>query len=78
MWRQGEYAVGHAASRLFARAGPVERWMGATIRAIRREMEIRRAARWLYKADATILKDIGIARADIERVVRHGRDGRRG
>ncbi len=78
MWRQGEFAVGHAASRLVAFAGAVERWTGAAIRVIRREMEVRRAARWLHKADATMLKDIGIARADIERMVRHGRDDRRG
>lgn len=78
MWNQGEFAIGRAAARLLALAGWVERSVGAATRVIRREIEIRRAARWLYEADGNILKDIGIARADIERVVRHGRDDRRG
>lgn len=36
-------------------------------------VETRRALRLLSASDDTMLKDIGISRCDVERLVRHGR-----
>jgi uncharacterized protein YjiS (DUF1127 family) len=36
-------------------------------------IETRRGLRLLSAADDTMLKDIGISRGDVERLVRHGR-----
>ena len=40
-----------------------------------RETRIRRDMRRLAEYDDAMLRDLGIARSDIEGVVRHGRDG---
>jgi uncharacterized protein YjiS (DUF1127 family) len=42
--------------------------------ALRREREIRRSMNHLASLDEHMLRDIGLTRSDIERVVRFGRD----
>jgi uncharacterized protein YjiS (DUF1127 family) len=62
----------------FARivAGPLRRWLGVAASAIAREWRIRRDTHRLLEAEPRLLKDLGIARSDVERLVRRGRDAR--
>ena len=58
-----------------------KRWLpGLPLRVIRKvkgRIETWRSTRQLLAFDDTMLKDIGISRGDIERVVRHGQSPRR-
>ncbi|WP_119273873.1 DUF1127 domain-containing protein [Taklimakanibacter deserti] len=51
------------------------RWFGflTLLQRWRNFVETRRAVRRLSAADNYMLKDIGISRGDVERLVRHGR-----
>jgi len=51
------------------------RWFGfpTLLQRLRNMIETRRAVRRLSAADDYMLKDIGISRGDVERLVRHGR-----
>jgi uncharacterized protein YjiS (DUF1127 family) len=40
------------------------------------ELRIRRDTRRLLEAEPHMLRDLGIVRSDVERLVRHGRDER--
>jgi uncharacterized protein YjiS (DUF1127 family) len=59
-----------------AAATSLRRWLGAAIAAIALELRVRRDARRLLEAEPRLLRDLGIVRADVERLVRHGRDER--
>jgi uncharacterized protein YjiS (DUF1127 family) len=77
------------ACRLYAQPAASERAAAFTVTAtirrrlfemaagIVRELRIRRDTRRLLEAEPRLLKDLGIARTDVARLVRHGRDGRR-
>ena len=58
-----------------------KRWLAGlaprVIRKIRERIETWRGTRRLLAFDDAMLKDIGISRGDVERVVRHGRLPRR-
>ncbi len=58
-----------------------KRWFAGlaprVIRRIRERIETWRGTRRLLAFDDAMLKDIGISRGDVERVVRHGRLPRR-
>jgi uncharacterized protein YjiS (DUF1127 family) len=62
----------------FARAvaAPLHRWLGAAAASIARELRIRRDTRRLLEAEPRMLRDLGIVRGDVERLVRRGRDER--
>lgn len=53
------------------------RLAGASLAAILREWRIRRDTRRLLEAEPRMLRDLGIVRADVARLVRDGRDERR-
>jgi uncharacterized protein YjiS (DUF1127 family) len=55
----------------------LRRWLGAAWGMIACELRIRRDSRRLLEAEPDMLKDLGIARADVERIVRYGRDAGR-
>jgi uncharacterized protein YjiS (DUF1127 family) len=65
-------------ARLSGRNG----WFAGTalgmIRKIQDRLETWRSTRRLLAFDDAMLKDIGISRGDVERVVRHGRPPRHG
>jgi hypothetical protein len=63
--------------RRAAAIGPMRRLACAALSAIVREWSIRRDTRRLLEAEPRILRDLGIARADVVRLVREGRDDRR-
>jgi hypothetical protein len=67
-----------------ARRGPtravgalLRRWLAAAAGRIAGELRIRRDARLLLEAEPRILRDLGVTRDDVERLVRHGRDKQR-
>jgi uncharacterized protein YjiS (DUF1127 family) len=55
-------------------AGVVTRIVARIAAAIAEELRIRRDMRQLMEMDDSMLKDIGLTRADIASVVRYGRD----
>lgn len=57
-------------------AAPIRRLLRAAAVAIARELRIRRDTRRLLEADPRMLRDLGIVRGDVERLVRRGRDER--
>jgi uncharacterized protein YjiS (DUF1127 family) len=63
--------------RFWGRYVPLARPALLLGRKIRDRIEIWRATRRLFAADDAMLKDIGISRGDIERLIRHGRKPRR-
>ena len=64
--------------RRFALIGSLLRsWFGAAIAGLAYELRIRRDTRRLLEAEPRTLKDLGITRADVERLVRYGRDASR-
>jgi hypothetical protein len=56
--------------------GPIRRLARAALAAIVREWRIRRDTRRLLEAEPRMLRELGIARADVARLVRQGRDER--
>jgi uncharacterized protein YjiS (DUF1127 family) len=56
--------------------GRVASMLGRLASRMLREREFRRSSAALHALDDAALKDIGIARDEIDRVVRHGRDRR--
>jgi uncharacterized protein YjiS (DUF1127 family) len=57
-------------------AAAIRRLLRTAVLAIARELRTRRDTRRLLRAEPHILRDLGIVRSDVERLVRHGRDGR--
>lgn len=57
--------------------GPMRRLARSALAAVVREWRIRRDTRRLLEAEPRILRDLGIVRADVARLVREGRDERR-
>ena len=53
----------------------LRRWLKTAAGAIAQELRIRRDTRRLLEAELRMLRDLGISRADIERLVRYGREG---
>ena len=66
-----------AGGRLSGRYGWLAKLALRMIRQAGDRVETWRGTRRLFAADDAMLKDIGISRGDIERVVRHGRPPRR-
>jgi uncharacterized protein YjiS (DUF1127 family) len=54
----------------------IRRSLCAAALTVARELRTRRDTRRLLQAEPHILRDLGIVRADVERLVRHGRDAR--
>jgi uncharacterized protein YjiS (DUF1127 family) len=63
-------------SLLGTSATPICSLLRAAVAAVARELCIRRDTRRLLEVEPRMLKDIAVARADVERVVRPGRDAR--
>ena len=59
--------------RALERRGQKDGWLAWILRRWRGMIETRRGLRLLSAADDAMLKDIGISRADVDRLVRHGR-----
>jgi uncharacterized protein YjiS (DUF1127 family) len=54
----------------------IRRLLFTAAQTIARELRTRRDTRRLLQAESHMLRDLGIVRADVERLVRHGRDAR--
>lgn len=63
----------HYEDRALERRGQQHGWWAGILRRCRWMIETRRGLRLLSAADDEMLKDIGISRCDVDRVVLHGR-----
>jgi uncharacterized protein YjiS (DUF1127 family) len=63
----------HYEDRALERRGRKDGWWAGILRRWRWMIETRRGLRLLSAADDTMLKDIGISRCDVDRLVSHGR-----
>lgn len=65
--------LNHSRARKLKGHRPWASWPAWLLRRWRNMIETRRALRRLSAANDDMLKDIGISRGDVERLVRHGR-----